>query len=238
MSRASSCLGRLKSPAIRAKAIGAVNASANREKYLLRGGFVLCGLPGCGSAMIVETKRNEGRHTPSARYMCNKAPHGTDLPVEDRRPGMQKIAIRCRILDGAVWKRVLRVLDDPESVHQQFARLRASDPTELDVAALDRRIEEVTCRERNLVGAIEETDEDEAEAGAALRARWAALRDEKARLTNEREAVLARRKEWQDAEARLDEVQAWCVEHRADLEQMPYEIKRKILRTLSVRVVV
>jgi len=104
---------------------GAVNTCANPEKYLLRGGFVLCGLPGCGSAMVVETKRNEGRHTPSASYMCNKAAHGTDLPVEDRRSGMQKIALRCRILDAAVWTRVLRILDDPESVRPPAVRAAA-----------------------------------------------------------------------------------------------------------------
>jgi hypothetical protein len=186
--------------------------------------------------MIVETKLSDGRHTPAASYMCNKPRHGTDLPLEDRRPGMQKIAIRCRILDEAVWDRVQLVVNNPEFLSQKFAGLRATDPIELDLAAIDRRVKDVTRRERNHFAALEE--EDDPDARAALRARRQALGDEHASLNKEREVVLARCKEWQDGQAQIGEIEAWCAEFRGGLTQMPCEIKREVLRALDVKVVV
>jgi Recombinase zinc beta ribbon domain len=94
------------------------------ETHLLRGGYAVCGC--CGSIMVADWP-DKGK----AGYAC-----GTHRRHPDRCA--EAGFIRAAILDQAVWARVEATLLQPETIREQVAALRKSDPTGGDVTRIDR----------------------------------------------------------------------------------------------------
>ncbi len=195
-------------------------ARNNKEpsKTLLRAGFGRCGL--CGGILSAERRAGD-RHI----YRCSKG----------KLAGMHCTHnISARILDAAVWERVESILTRPAIVAQELERLRRDDPTETDLAAIDRAVAEAGRRETNLAQAISMlTDPD---AIAPLARQLQLLADQKRQFLGEREAVLRRRDAWAAAEDQVSSISAWCETVATRLEELTYEDKRLALEALEVQV--
>ena len=185
---------------------------------LLRGGFIWCGA--CGRRMTV--KRSMSGNRLQVRYICQY------------RDTCRLHVISAPLLDEGVWSRVSVILAEPE-------RLRAvlSEPIRDlagEIAAVDRRIEEL-CREESgltRLGAKWEEGDDELESVLTE------LRETKARrrvdeLTRERLV-----EEMQDEATRRDRIEATisAIEQAGATEALDYAGRGQALSDLGVRVAV
>jgi hypothetical protein len=135
-------------------------------------------------------------------------------------------------LDAGVWQRVRSVLLDPTVIAQQLARLRATDPTEADLRAIDKPLADVTRRQANLARAI--AVEDDPDAADVLRAELGALAKRKRELEAERDAVESQRARWEAAQDRLDDIARWCGTIAANVDGLSYADKRLAFDALGV----
>ena len=181
---------------------------------LLRGGFAKCAH--CGSNLIVYW--NNG----TAYYRCNN---------RDRHRCPYN-AIQTKELDGAVWSRVEAVLTRPEVIGAELERLRRDNPTVDDLAAVDRRAADVARKQRNLIARL--ADLDDAGVTALVQAELQSLGAQARDLQAERDALQDAREGWRMAQGRLDDLEAWCRNVAANLQEMTYDQKRLALDALSV----
>ena len=111
------------------------------ERYLLRAGYIYCGL--CGGGMVAFHDRQRGL----PRYSCGNG----------RRPGgvgSRPISIDAATIDEAVWARVKAVLTQPEIIEQQLGLLVQDDPTEAELSAIDRATDDVRRQQGNLTSSL------------------------------------------------------------------------------------
>lgn len=197
-----------------------LSARNNRdpEAALLRGGYVRCGY--CGHTMRVMN------HKSGTLYRCETGNRD--------KFGCPHHCIMAGIIDGAVWERVEAVLTRPEIVATEVARLRADDPTTADMAAIDRRLAEVTRRQRNLTARL--ADEDDDDVAELVLADVRALADQRRRLEAERDGLAAQRAAWAGAQSRLTDLEAWCRNVAANLGAMGYAERRTAIEALGVEV--
>ena len=109
------------------------------EEALLRGGFAVCAH--CGGPMVCTT------HHGKLVYRC-----GRRLRKDTACPS---VSVRAEVLDRLVWLRIRRFLYDPSIVQRSVERLRRDDPTEGDIARLDKLIAGHEERRRNLLQGIQ-----------------------------------------------------------------------------------
>jgi site-specific DNA recombinase len=205
---------------------------ADPEKYLLRSGFVFCGE--CGDRLYIH--RQSPGYGQRTSYWCTSRNHGHDLPPEQQRRNGVQVAIRADTLDTAVWERVVDLLDNPDHLTAEIERMRANDPTETDLAAIDRSLVKVSRTIDGLTRGFAAVQTDEAR--EILAHQLDAATAHQRQLQDERTRVLERRQGWLDAQRRVDDVQAWLVELRGAVEDMPYAMKRRALLALDLRVTV
>jgi hypothetical protein len=138
-----------------------------------------------------------------------------------------------RILDKAVWARVNVVLTNPEATASELDQLRKEDPTTEDfevvkcaIADGDRQVENLTANLALFTNP---------QAAAPVVARLDQLQQHRTALIDEREAVLARRISWEDAQTRLDDLTAWCQQIASLLGDFYYEQKRLAIEALGIK---
>jgi site-specific DNA recombinase len=202
-------------------AVNMKNASRNNRhpsKALLRAGYARCGY--CGNALRVLNGKG------GSYYRCNTSSRDVY--------GCPSFTISTRTLDAEVWQRVEQVLTDPEIIANEVARLRVDDPTEVNLAALDKRIEEVERQRSNLTRRVAAIDDDETAAGFLVEIK--ALADQLKGLRQDRDILLAERAGWQLAQERLGDLEWWCRVQAANLGSLDYEQKRLALFALKVEV--
>lgn len=187
---------------------------------LLRTGFARCGY--CGRALTGKTRNDRGG---VVTYRCTRIlPHTCRLSID------------AKILDAAVWERVEAILTRPEIVAREIERLRKDDPTEADLAAVDKSVAEVERQLANMTDAISMAIN--ADALATLVARLDQESAQKSRLLEEREGILRRREAWLSAESQLGSLTEWCRTVAARLGHLTYEEKRLALEALGVQATV
>jgi len=140
------------------------------------------------------------------------------------------------VLDAAVWAHLADLLDNPQHLEAEIERMRASDQTETDLAAIDRSLVQVARTIDNLTKSLSVVQTDEARAILGQQLDQAAAQREK--LQRERDRVMQRRQGWLAAQQQVEEVQTWMAELRGAIDTMSYQVKRKVLMALGVRVVV
>jgi site-specific DNA recombinase len=190
------------------------------ETHLLRGGYAVCGH--CGSTMVADWP-NSGK----AGYACG---------VHRKHPDRCTEAgfIRATILDAAVWARVEDTLLRPETIRDQVAALRRSNPTNIDLPRLNRGIADVDRKVANLVRRLSDVDDEHL--AQAVTAQLAALSAQKRELESQRAALLARRVQWEAVQGRLESLEEWCTKVAKRLGTFSYEQKRLALDALGVKV--
>ena len=183
---------------------------------LLRAGHIFCGYSG-------------------HRLHYGTRGKGYECTANSADPGVcpQKAWIKASIVDAAVWERVRGVLLDPDVIEREVERLRKDDPTANDLAAVDRSIREVERQQRNLVDQLANLGGSVAKLVAD---KLASLDGQRGRLAQERAEIVARQVVWQEAQARIGDVRAWCERVSENIDDLTYDEKRDILTALDVRV--
>jgi site-specific DNA recombinase len=187
------------------------------EAALLRGGYARCAH--CGGAL-------SARRTHSGRYLTYRC--GRNMESRESCAGS---SIQAATLDAAVWERVERLLTNPTIIAGELERMRTKDPTDADLAGIDRMIGQTERQQRGLVGHLAALDPDSA---ALVHEQLASLSARRRGLEDERQAVLGRRRAWELAQGRLDELEGWCATVAANLGELTYQQKRLALDTLGV----
>ncbi len=186
------------------------------EAVLLRGGYARCGY--CSGALIAA--KIPAGHI----YRCST--------TSTNRHGCPHFSIMAHVLDTAVWERVAGILKRPETIAAEVARLREDDPTEADLATVDRALEGIGRKQANLTKRLALFDDDES--AAPLVAEIASLGGQRRQLEQERAKVLVRRSGWQEAQDRLAVLEEGCRRVGANLGNLTYEQRRLTLDALGV----
>jgi site-specific DNA recombinase len=193
-----------------------IRSARNPESALLRSGFVRCGT--CGRAMKTRPRSGGG-----VDYFC-----GGSSNILCARP----TSIKGSILDAAVWTRVRGIIIDPTTVATELERLRQTDPTGEELAAVQRLIDDVNRQQANLARAIAMLEDPDA--SAPLVAQLASLSDRRKTLEQERDSVEERRASWFAAQANLENLEQWSKTIADRIDDLTWEQKRLALNALNV----
>lgn len=191
------------------------------EHALLRAGIAVCAYCGCHLQAI--TSRANGTH-----YRCNQT--NRDLH------GCPGFSIAAHRLDVAVWDGVKARLLNRDVVTRELERLRREDPTQADLATLERRFSEVARKQRNLMRDL--AAEDNGDVATLIRVDLAALASEHRRLDQERGDLERQREMWHLAQNNLVNLDMWLETVRANLDSFDsgYAEKRLALTACRVQV--
>ncbi|CAN5821723.1 recombinase family protein [soil metagenome] len=192
------------------------------HEALLRGGVARCGY--CGHALHAK-KRSYGDGV--RQYKCNGR-NDTDVYCEGR-PAMMAHA-----LDAIVWEKVQAVLKDPSLIARELERMYGTDPSEADLAAINRSISALDRQRNNIQRAIAMLDNPDAMGG--LVAQLSSITDQISSMQSERDAVITQHEHWHEARRRLGDIQAWCKRVAAHLDRLTYTEKQTALEALGVAV--
>lgn len=200
----------------------AVRNNPNPERFLLRAGYVRCGV--CGYALGASSpEQGRAYRANKERYVCGNL-HCRAVTIDTAR------------IDAQVWELVRRVLSDPDVIAKEVARQEQKGTGTLDAerGAIQRLLDDVANKQKNAANAILELgDEDAAapvcEALRNLGERRKALEEERAVL--ERRATTAA----EDRE-RFAAFGAWAQRVSANLDTLSYEEQRLALEALAVSV--
>jgi len=190
------------------------------QSALLRAGYAKCGY--CGNNLEVTFARG------GWMYRCST--HHRD------QHHCPYFSIMTHKLDDAVWGCVERILRDPQVIAHEVERLRQQDPTVSDLAAIDRRIEEVRRQTANLGRRLAQFDDDDA--AAPIVAEIKSLTAQANKLEEDRRSLFAQRTGWERAQLRLSDLEYWIGVQAANLLVLGYEQKRLALHALNVRATV
>jgi hypothetical protein len=113
-----------------------------------------------------------------------------------------------------------------------LSELRATDPTEADLRAIDKTLADVVRRSTNLARQIAVTDDPDV--ADLLTADLSSLTTRKRTLETERAAVASQRARWEAAACRIDEITAWCAMVADNVDRLSYAEKRLALDWLGV----
>jgi site-specific DNA recombinase len=185
------------------------------QSALLRAGFVRCGY--CGNTLDVQHARG------GWMYRCSTSNRD--------KHGCPHFSIMTPILDAAVWRTVERILTQPEIIATEVDRLRRDDPTQQDLAAIDRRLEEINRQCTNLTKRLALFDDEEAAAPIIVEIN--ALTGQRRQLERERDDLAAARHSWELAQDRLTDLEYWCRLQAANLGTLTYDQKRLALHALN-----
>lgn len=188
---------------------------------LLRG-LVRCGY--CGRVMGVRWNRKRW-----LRYVCPSAPA---VGVVDERCAH---SISSSVLDQAIWGMVEAIWTDEAVVEGRLAELRADDPTDEDVASVERGFKKLGVEEANIVASLRGLGED-GYARRVLLADLEALGKRRALLEAERAQVVARQASWAAAQDRLASIHAYRRRVGARLHGADYEGRIEALLGLDAGV--
>jgi hypothetical protein len=140
--------------------------------------------------------------------------------------------ISARILDQAVLEKLQLVLNHPEVIGAEIARLRRDDPTKADRDAVERRLSEVERLRGNLVRRVAAIDDDDI--AASLLAEMATLGKQQSTLISEREQLESERASWDATQTQLRDLEDWCRQVASNVDLLNYEGRRLALTALSV----
>jgi site-specific DNA recombinase len=189
------------------------------EATLLRAGIATCGY--CGKTMAA---LNSGKH--GAYYECN--------PVNRDRYDCPHFTIQASILDPAVWEHIQGILTRPDIIAAELERMRSDDPTVGDVKAIQRQLADIERKQHNLVNRLADVEDEEI--AALVQDQLVKLTTQRKQLEQDREGVERQREMWALAQARFNDIEAWCHNVAANVQDLTYDQKRTALEALGVKV--
>jgi site-specific DNA recombinase len=195
--------------------------------HLLRGGYAVCGY--CQNRLYpVSPRKATERWGPAPpSYRCSSYQRGTGCA--------RCVTMSAPLLDRLVWAKVAGLLADPAVLAEELERRRQHDPTEADLEAADRTLAGLAAQRRNYIDNLGFVS---GQAAALIAGKLAEIERDEARLTAERAAIVRRRRTWQAAQVRLEDLQRWCRRAGADLDHLTFDERRDVLHVLNVRAAV
>jgi site-specific DNA recombinase len=187
---------------------------------LLRGGIARCGY--CGGPAIV----NRVGRTPLPTYRCV----GTRADRYDC-PGFGVVA---HLVDRIVLAKVEELLNHPEVYTAKARQASQKDRGDDLIAELDKRSRAVAERRQRLARAVAALDDDAA--ASPLLDELRSLAAEAKRLQAERTEAETRRANSASADARMIDFETWCRRIAANLHELDYDQKRRLLDDLGTTV--
>ncbi len=185
----------------------------NPEDFLLRAGFIICGV--CGKRMTCSGSRGY------RQYKCQNGCRG-------------KVNISATMLDRELWSLVVRRLSQESQVRAELERYLANDPVADDLARIERTRKDTSMAIHNTTAAIEK-----AESSAVIDALVARLEVHAQRIREldaERAAMIARSSDVEAIRVSLDNLEEWCRRVAINAHQLSYEERRQMLRLLGIQV--
>jgi site-specific DNA recombinase len=193
--------------------------NSNPEAALLRAGIAKCAY--CGHPLVATNTTEKG-----PIYRCN--------PSNRDRHGCRHFGIQAKVLDAAVWSRVEARLKNPAIMIGEIEKLRRDDPKSANTHAVERGLAEIERRQRNLVARLAGIDDDAI--ASLVQAELASLGQQARQLMGEREALARLHQEWEVTQKRLSDLDAWCRDIAANIDDMTYDQKRLALHAFEVKV--
>jgi len=189
------------------------------EAALLRGGYARCSY--CGRvAIAINTSRG-------TLYRCNG--------VNRDRYGCPGYGVLTSTVDTDVWSQVTERLLDPGLIAIEVDRLvEPNGPAIGELAATDRRLDEIGRAQQKLARRISAIDDDEVT--APLEAELGSLARQATRLRTEREAIKHLCQEREAMRERLADMASWCKTVAANVDRLTYDQKRLALDAFGVQV--
>ena len=190
------------------------------ERYLLRGGFVVCAH--CGRTLGTR----HYRHT--HRYRIQ--------PTHARAHGCSDISIDSGTLDTAVWELIEQIIQHPDRILDKIVAdfTSEADPTQEERGAVEKVLKEVE-RERKMQTLIVGTFDDP-EVAAPNIARLKQLGQDAKRLQVQLAELDQRRAGWASGLAAASRLTEQFQHEQARLDNLSYDEKRAILSRLGVTV--
>jgi hypothetical protein len=145
--------------------------------------------------------------------------------------------ISAHLLDQAIWTRLERVLADPERIADELERAASEDPSEPDLAAIDREAGAIGPQLENLTRGLGLAGGD-ADVAAAIVGQMRLLSERKRTLAEERSRVLGRHAAAVAARERILALGAWCRRVGRRLEEFGYAERRLAVVAFGVEVTV
>jgi site-specific DNA recombinase len=189
------------------------------EAALLRGGYAVCGY--CGRTLHVQPEKHGG-----LIYRCSAGTRN--------ETGCGRHAMKVDNLDAAVWGRIHNVLTKPDVIHDELSRLQRDDPTDADVELLDKALADIQRKKQRAAKNL--TLFDDEEDAAPLVREIKRLREQEESYQCERETLIARRAQWEQAQEHVSQIVQWCSRVASRLDELTYQQKRMALEALGVKV--
>jgi site-specific DNA recombinase len=194
------------------------------EAFLLRSGFIVCGYCGRRVHTAWHKARNGRPHRPSYAVMQSSVEHH-DCPY---------FSISATMLDNAVWEGIRHRILREDVIAHELARLQQEDPSDANLAAIERILAEIARKQTNLSRSLAAIDDHDA--AAPLVAELKALAARKRELESERDQVRDRQAGWRSSQQQLLSLQEWVRTVAENLDELDYARKRDLLAALDVRV--
>ncbi len=182
----------------------------NPEETLMRG-FVFCGY--CGVKMSVCGGTENPRHP--IRYYCRTVRE----QFKDRKKCTNGVIV-VRLVDDPAWEEAVKVILDPEELHQQLAKRQTEDPNKEERETIDRLLFEIVPNIINLTKTIETMQPSPAQ--EILLERLNILAQQKLDLEDRRDQLTRRTIDWQEVEKSYEQFAHWCEHVRPQLADNSY----------------
>jgi len=197
-----------------------------REEYLLSG-LISCG--DCGNPMHGMTKSRR-RGTRVRGYTCLKSQAGS------YQPGCRPVKwVRAEMVETAVWEQIKGWLKDPEALAREMEQGSGREELGRELKRVDAHLAEVEKGQANLRAALAAGLLD---LDAATSRTLAELKHRKKRLLARKREVEALLEGLARSQARLRELRERAAEFLSRLDELSFEQKKALVRTLVRQVVV
>jgi len=203
--------------------------NSHPEDTLLRCGMAVCGT--CGHNLGVD--RSPSRGKTRIRYRCPRAHkgYGECTAAPD---------IAASLLDSLVWKEAVTFIRNPSALEENLAKQKTNDPTKDELAVIDKLLEDVINRIKNITSTIELTPPSDGR--DVLLLRLDELATAKKGFEDKRDLLLREKINWADEQLALDDFKKWCcfVQGKFDNPDYTptYDEKRNALERLGLQVIV
>jgi site-specific DNA recombinase len=198
----------------------AVRNNPHPERYLLRAGYIRCGV--CGYALGAHSPETcRTRRANKERYACGNL-------------HCRAVTINTAHVDAHMWALVRRVLSDPDVIAAEVARQKREETGGLGAErdAVHRLLADVIAKQKNAASAILALDDAAAPVREALRA----LAERRKALEEERDVLDRRATTAAEDRERFAAFGDWARRVGANLDMLTYDEQRLTLEALAVTV--
>jgi site-specific DNA recombinase len=227
--------------------------SANPEEFLLRAGYLRCGI--CGRKMHTRTD-NDKKHRSLRPRKVRLGKDGTLVPVADSERGasLLRLLYRCKgedncgnmlccgqellakEVDAWVWQELQKLADHIDLIRRAVELATNSNALEADVKAIDRSLALWEQKAKNYLEDLDDPDL-RGDSRASIRQALNTANEYIEKLKGERTQVLLGLIDREREKAAYQDILTWCQTVKESRGELSYQHKRDFLHLLGVVVI-